>query len=58
MQNPQNNENNNIPKIQRSTVQTIINKHTLYSPGNMKFGGVLVIARLERFRRVMGCDDL
>ena len=28
------------------------------SPGNMKFGGVLVIACLEKFRCGMACDDV
>ena len=26
------------------------------SPGNMKFGGVLLFTRLENFRRAMACD--
>ena len=32
--------------------------HKLFytSPGNMKFGGVLLFTRLENFRRAMACD--
>ena len=42
--------------VRTSTPESCFEKSGFYSPGNMKFTGVLPFTRLENSRRAMACD--